>query len=105
MHAQSNVDGGTLACCSQDSMIRVLLQVKEVNGQEVTCVAQNDSLLDGLLTLIHQERTEEFGMSSFQVHSLHACCRWMHILHADIAGCYSMLILHVLMRTCLQVAY
>ena len=41
-------------------------QVKEVNGLDVTCIAQNDSQLDGLLTLIHQERTEEFGMSSFQ---------------------------------------
>ena len=41
--------------------------MKTVNGPEVTCIAQNDAQLDGLLTLIHQERTEEFGMSSFQV--------------------------------------
>ena len=41
-------------------------QVKEVRGQEVTCIAQNDSQLDGLLTLVHQERSEEFGMSSLQ---------------------------------------
>lgn len=50
----------------------LLVQVKDVRGQEVVCIAQNDSLLDGLLTLIHQERSEEFGMSSFQA-SLTTC--------------------------------
>ena len=42
-------------------------QVEEVRGQDVVCVAQNDALLEGLLTLIHKEREAEFHMSSVQV--------------------------------------
>ena len=33
----------------------------------MVCVAQNDALLEGLLTLIHKEREAEFHMSSMQV--------------------------------------
>jgi hypothetical protein len=40
-------------------------QVREVRGQEVVCVAQNDALLGGLLTVIHSE-LDERGMSSIQ---------------------------------------
>ena len=36
-------------------------------GQDVVCTAQNDALLEGLLTVIHKEREAEFGMSSIQV--------------------------------------
>lgn len=32
-------------------------------GQEVVCTAQNDAALDGLLTVLHQDRVEE-GISS-----------------------------------------
>ena len=32
-------------------------------GQEVVCTAQNDAALDGLLTVLHQDRLEE-GISS-----------------------------------------
>ena len=38
-----------------------------MHGGDVVCVAQNDALLEGLLTLIHKERESEFGMSSIQV--------------------------------------
>ena len=42
-----------------------LAQVREVRGQEVVCVAQNDAMLGGLLTVIHSELNES-GMSSLQ---------------------------------------
>ncbi|KAK9804986.1 hypothetical protein WJX73_008258 [Symbiochloris irregularis] len=40
------------------------LEVKEVSPPLVTCVAQNDAVLDGLLTLIHQDRADEYGRMS-----------------------------------------
>ena len=50
--------------------IHMGLQVKDVRPPLVTCVAQNDARLDGLLTLLHQERADEFGMSNLQVWGL-----------------------------------
>ncbi len=40
-------------------------QVREVRGREVVCMAQNDAMLGGLLTVIHSELNES-GMSSLQ---------------------------------------
>ena len=61
----------------------------------MVCVAQNDALLEGLLTLIHKEREAEFHMSSTQVccsctasaaglhmSSLQACCSCTAALRA-----------------------
>ena len=45
---------------------RVLEQVTKVEEGRVICCAQNDANLDGLLTVIHSERSED-GMSSSQV--------------------------------------
>ena len=45
------------------------LEVKDVKGGEVVCEAQNDALLDGLLTVIHSERSDDVGMSNMQVSS------------------------------------
>ena len=39
------------------------MQVEEVKGEEVICRALNDAELDGLLTVLHQDRAEE-GISS-----------------------------------------
>lgn len=44
-------------------------QVKEVHGGEVVCEAKNNALLDGLLTVFHQERSTD-GLSNVQVCSL-----------------------------------
>ncbi len=40
------------------------------NNTEVVCVAQNDAMLGGLLTVIHSEVNER-GMSSLQVRARH----------------------------------
>ena len=53
--------------CDLISPREIWLQVAEINGQDVVCTAQNDALLEGLLTVIHKEREAEFGMSSIQV--------------------------------------
>ncbi len=37
--------------------------MEEVKGQEIICRAQNNAELDGLLTVLHQDRVEE-GISS-----------------------------------------
>ena len=42
------------------------LQVLRVEKGVVTCRAQNDALLDGLLTVIHSDKSSE-AMSSAQV--------------------------------------
>ena len=49
-----------LTCCEQ---------VVEVRAGEVVCTAENDAVLDGLLTVIHSER-ESDGMSNSQVSTL-----------------------------------
>ncbi|KAK9811564.1 hypothetical protein WJX72_005997 [[Myrmecia] bisecta] len=41
------------------------LEIKEVKGEEVMCEAMNDAELDGLLTVIHSERSDD-GMSNRQ---------------------------------------
>lgn len=40
-------------------------QVDSVNGPDVVCVANNDTTLDGLLTIFHTERSVE-GVSNMQ---------------------------------------
>ena len=65
--------GGRLQSCEGSTSASPVMQgaldvqVEEVSGKNVVCSAQNDALLEGLLTLIHQERESEFGMSSIQV--------------------------------------
>lgn len=41
------------------------LQVKDIQGDDVICIALNDAHMDGLLTVIHSEQGGD-GMSSLQ---------------------------------------
>ncbi len=43
-----------------------LAQVESVDGNEVVCEAKNSAVLDGMLTVFHQERSED-GLSNLQV--------------------------------------
>jgi len=43
----------------------LFLEVSEVSDTEVICQAKNDAVLDGLLTVFHQERSEE-GLANIQ---------------------------------------
>eukprot|EP00890_Picochlorum_soloecismus_P002397 jgi/Picsp_1/3158/NSC_05998-R1_pyruvate kinase len=43
----------------------LFLEVEEVTATEVICVAKNNAVLDGLLTIFHQERSSE-GLSNLQ---------------------------------------
>ena len=52
-------------------------QVREVRGQEVVCMAQNDAMLGGLLTVIHSELNES-GMSSLQARRRAAAALLQH---------------------------
>lgn len=43
-----------------------MIQVVKVGQGQLTCRAQNDAVLDGLITVIHSEQASD-GMSSYQV--------------------------------------
>ena len=45
----------------------VYVQVKEVTDTDVICVAQNSTVLEGLLTLFHVERSTGDNLSNAQV--------------------------------------
>ncbi len=51
------------------------LQVQEVKGTEVICVAQNESVLEGLLCVFHAERSRGDGLSNVQ-NELPILCEW-----------------------------
>ena len=55
--------GRYLVTGAEDSSL--FLEVEEVSATEVVCLAKNGSHLDGLLTIFHQERSNE-GLSNLQ---------------------------------------
>jgi hypothetical protein len=49
-----------LRCCTVTAALIAAPQVVEVlDGSDVVCVARNDALLDGLLTVFHVERSSD----------------------------------------------
>lgn len=48
-------------------VVAVYVQVKEVTDTDVICVAQNSTVLEGLLTLFHVERSTGDNLSNAQV--------------------------------------
>ncbi|GIL75743.1 hypothetical protein Vretimale_15284 [Volvox reticuliferus] len=55
---------GRYLVCGADSA-SLYLEVVDVQGDDVVCVAKNDAVLDGLLTVFHAERSSE-GLSNVQ---------------------------------------
>lgn len=55
--------GRYLVTGAEDSSL--FMEVTDVNATEVTCLAKNNAVLDGLLTIFHQERSAQ-GLSNLQ---------------------------------------
>ncbi|EFJ40338.1 cytosolic pyruvate kinase [Volvox carteri f. nagariensis] len=55
---------GRYLVCGADSA-SLYLEVVDVQGDDVVCIAKNDAVLDGLLTVFHAERSSE-GLSNVQ---------------------------------------
>lgn len=55
--------GRYLVTGAEDSSL--FMEVTDVNDTEVTCLAKNNAVLDGLLTIFHQERSAQ-GLSNLQ---------------------------------------
>lgn len=57
-----------------------MLQVVEVvDGRDVVCTSRNSAMLDGLLTVYHQERSAD-GLSNLQV-----CCFSSYFFRAFVS--------------------
>jgi hypothetical protein len=61
--------------CGADSA-SLYLKVKAVQGDNVVCEAQNDAVLDGLMTVFHMERSSDVLLNMQVGGRCHVCWSW-----------------------------